>query len=26
MQVCKPKQHSKQCTGLKYATYIEMTD
>jgi len=22
----KPKQHSKQCTGLKFIIYIEMTD
>jgi len=22
----KPKQHSKQYTGLKFVTYIEMTD
>jgi len=24
--VYKPKQHSKQYTGLKYVIYIEMTD
>jgi len=24
--VYKPKQYSKQYTGLKYAIYIEMTD
>jgi len=24
--VYKPKQHSKQCTGLKYVIYIELTD
>jgi len=22
----KPKQHAKQCTGLKFVIYIEMTD
>jgi len=22
----QPKQHSKQCTGLKFVIYIEMTD
>jgi len=26
MLVYKPKQHSKQYTGLKYVIYIEMTD
>jgi len=26
MLVYKPKQHSKQCTGLNYVIYIEMTD
>jgi len=26
MLVYKPKQHSKQHTGLKYIIYIEMTD
>jgi len=26
MVVNKPKQHSKQYPGLKYAIYIEMTD
>jgi len=25
MLVYKPKQHSKQYTGLKYVIYIEMT-
>jgi len=26
MLVYKPKQHSKQYTGLKYVIYIEITD
>jgi len=26
MLVCKPKQHSKQYTGLKYVIYVGMTD
>jgi len=26
MLVYKPKQHSKQYTGLKYVVYIEMAD
>jgi len=26
MLVYKPKQHSNQYTGLKYAIYVEMTD
>jgi len=26
MRVYKPKQHSKQYTGLKYVIYIEMTE